>query len=138
MTHFQPFVILTTMLLSSLGELPKVVPVVRNAYEENVTALSAFGTIHFHATDGELGRASSVEEIRKLLKSDWERRSTSRGTVHFRRPEPPIREPVPARGLGRTASEALGFQREFADRGSPTAVGWRDHAHGRCRRGPQG
>jgi hypothetical protein len=71
------------MLLASSGELPKVVAVVRNVYEENFAALSAFGTIHFHATDGELGRASSAEEIQNLLKSDWKRRSKSQGLFVF-------------------------------------------------------
>ena len=45
--------------------------------------MSAFGTIHFHATDGELGRGSRVEEIQALLKSDWKRRSKSQGLFVF-------------------------------------------------------
>ncbi len=83
MAYLQSLAVLTTTLLSSPGELPKAVAVVRNAYEENLTALSAFGTIHFHATDGELGQASSVEEIPGLIKSDWKRRSPSQGLFVF-------------------------------------------------------
>src|SRR5262249_31002866 len=77
MPHFHQLAILAAALLSGPGELPRVVQVVRNVHEENITALSAFGTIHFHVPDGELSGARNVEEIRALLKSDWKRRSTS-------------------------------------------------------------
>lgn len=83
MACLQSLFVLATILFLAPDEAPKVVEVVRNAYEENVVALAAFGTIHFHATDGELKGTPNVGQIRELIKSDWIRRSQSHGSFFF-------------------------------------------------------
>ena len=129
MANFRLFAILTTMVLAGPGELPKVVAVIRNAYAENVTALSAFGTIHFHATDGQLGRASNAEEIRAVEKRLEATIDVPR-IVRFRRPEASVRELIPTRRLGRSAGENVGIELECTNQCDPIADGWRNHAHG--------
>lgn len=78
------FVLTTACLTCSIeAEHTKALATIRAAFEDNLAAQSATGTIRFRCTDGSIPSTRGMEEFDATVKGKWERRSPSQGVYYF-------------------------------------------------------